>query len=100
MERAVFTERDFAQIVVVADAGHHEILALRGSVRRRRGLATILLRPLLGLGSGAVIDRDLMAAFVLEMPGHRKAHHAKTDKRHLRHNLLLKCRAPMRAAAP
>ena len=43
--------------------------------------------PLLGLGGGAVVDRDLVAALGLEMPGHRIAHDAETEKRHLRHRI-------------
>ena len=43
------------------------------------------LDPFLGLGGGAVVDGDLVAALVLEVPGHGVAHDAKTEKRHLRH---------------
>ena len=42
--------------------------------------AAELLDPLLGLGGGAVVDGDLVPALVLEMPGHRVAHHAKPRK--------------------
>ncbi len=88
-EHAVVAEHDLAQIVVVADAGHDEILALGGLLRRRRGFAAAILRdPFFGLGGGAVVDRDLVAALVLEMPCHRVAHHAEPDKRHLRHCFL------------
>ena len=34
-ERAVLAERDLAHVVVVADAHHHEFLALGGLLRRR-----------------------------------------------------------------
>ena len=36
--------------------------------------------PFLGLGGGAVVDGDVVAALVLEVAGHRIAHHAKTDE--------------------
>ena len=45
----------------------------------------MLLDPFFGLGGGAVIDRHLVPALVLEMPGHRVAHDAQAQKRHLRH---------------
>src|SRR5262249_45075484 len=57
---------------------------------RRGGTAPAILRhPLLGLGRGAVVDGDLVAALVLEVPCHGIAHHAETEKSHLRHRLLL-----------
>ena len=52
-------------------------------------LAAELADPLLGLGGGAVVDGDVVAALVLEMPGHRVAHDAEAEKRHFRHRLLL-----------
>jgi 3-hydroxyisobutyrate dehydrogenase len=84
-EGAVGPERHFAQVVVVADAAHDEVLAVRGFLRRLGGLAAKLGGPFLGLGGGAVIDRHLVAAFVLEMPGHGVAHDAQAQKRNLRH---------------
>ena len=84
-EGAVRPERDLAQVVVVADAGHDEILTRGGGLRGRRGFAAELRDPFLGLGGGAVIDRDLVPAFVLQMSGHGVAHHAQAQKRHLRH---------------
>ena len=71
------TERDLAQIVVIADAAHHEILAFGGLFRRSRGFAAVLGDPLVGLGAGAIVDRDVVTALVLQMPRHRVAHHAK-----------------------
>ena len=61
-------ERDFAQVVVVADAAHDEILALGCFLRRRGGLAAELRGPFLGLGGGAVVDRHVVAALVLRWP--------------------------------
>ena len=40
--------------------------------------------PLLGLGRGAVVDRDLVA-FGLQVARHRVAHDAETEERDLRH---------------
>ena len=84
-EHAVGTEHDFAQIVVIADAGHHEVLARGCRLRRRRAFAAVLRDPFFGFGRGAVVHRDLVAALGLEMPRHREAHHAKSDKCDLCH---------------
>ena len=88
VERAVVAERDLAHVVVVADAHHHEVLAGRGLLRRRGFLAAVLRDPFVGLGGGAIVDGDLVAALVLEMPGHRIAHHAEAEKCHFRHRFL------------
>ena len=84
-EGAIGAERDFAQVVVVADAAHHEVLARAAAF----GVAAVLppnsVTHFSRLGGGAVIDRDLVAAFVLEMPGHGVAHDAQAQKRYLRH---------------
>jgi len=56
--------------------------AAAGLSGRRRQPAAMLGDPLLGLGRGAVIDGDVVAALVLEVPGHRIAHHAEAEKRH------------------
>ena len=87
-EDAVLAEHHFAQIVVVADAGHDEILALGRLFRGRRAFAAVLRDPFFGLGGGAVVDRDLVAAFGLEMPRHRVAHHAEPDECDLCHRFL------------
>src|ERR1700722_10924326 len=63
--------------MVVADAGHDEILALGRLFRRRRAFAAVLGHPFFRLGGGTVVDGDLVPAFRLEMPGHRVAHHAE-----------------------
>ena len=78
-------ERDLTQVVVIADAAHHEILALGGLFRCRGAVAAKLGDPFLGFGAGAVVDGDLVAAFGLQMPRHRIAHDTETQKRHLRH---------------
>ena len=56
-----------------------------GLLRRRGFLAAVLRDPFVGLGGVAVVNGDLVAALVLEMPGHRIAHHAETEKCHFRH---------------
>ena len=86
-ETAVGAERDFAQVVVIANAAHDEVLAGRGFLRRLGRLAAVLRDPFLGLGEGAVIDRHLVAAFGLEMAGHRVAHDAQAQKCNLRHRV-------------
>jgi hypothetical protein len=79
-EGAVGTGGDRAQIIVIADAGEDEVLAFGSLGRRQRQLAAMLGHPLLSLCLGAVIDGDVMAALVSEVPGHRIAHDAKTEK--------------------
>src|SRR5262249_34621570 len=81
--------RDLAHVVVVADAHHDEVLPGGGLLRGGGGAPAILLRPLLGLGGGAVVDGELVPALVLEMSGHGIAHDAQAEKRHLRHFVLL-----------
>src|ERR1051326_933746 len=86
---AVGAEHHLAQVVVVADAGHDEVLARCGFLRRPGAPAAMLRDPFLGLGGGTVVDGDIVAALGLEMAGHRITHHAETEKRDLRHPVLL-----------
>jgi len=82
--RRRLAERHLAQVVVVADAAHHEILANGcglGSRRPCRRTAPPTSQP----WRRAVIDRHVMPAFCLEMPGHGVAHDAQAQKSHLRH---------------
>src|SRR5262245_16065726 len=88
MERAIRPQGHLAQIIVVADAAHDEVLTLRRRFRRRRAAAPVLSHPFLHLGRRAVVDSDVMAPLVLEMSRHGIAHHAKTEKSHLRHPVL------------
>ncbi len=85
VKRAVCPERDLAQVMVVADAGHDEILTLGGGPRCRRRTPAELRHPLLGLGGGAIVDRDVVPALDLEVSGHRITHHAEPEKRNLCH---------------
>jgi hypothetical protein len=87
-EHAVLAEHDFAQIVVVADADHDEVLPFGRLSRRTRTLAAVLRDPFCGFGRGAVIDRDVMAALRLEMPRHRVTHDSEPDECDLCHYLL------------
>src|SRR5262249_56498189 len=87
-EHAVLAEHDLAQIVIIADAGHDKVLSLGRLARRGCGLAAVLRDPFFGFGRGAVINRDLVAAFRFEMSGHRVAHDAEPDKCDLCHYLL------------
>ena len=67
---------DRAHVVVVS--GHHDEIAVPGCLARgRRGLAAVLLGPLLRLGRGAVVDGDVVAAFLKQVARHRVAHHAR-----------------------
>ena len=67
-EGAVGAERDRAQIIVVADAAHHEILAFGGGLRRRRGAAAELVGPFLRLRRRAVVHRHLWPPFFTRCP--------------------------------
>jgi hypothetical protein len=63
-KRAVIPERHRAQIIVVADAGHDEILA-RGSFLGRGGAAApVAPDPGLGLGGGTAEKSDLPHDFL------------------------------------
>jgi hypothetical protein len=84
-ECAVAAERDRAQVVVVADAAHHEILTFGGGLRRGCGLAAEFLGPGFRLGGGAVVHRDLVTAFFHQMSRHREAHHAETEESDFSH---------------
>ena len=99
-EGAVLAQRNGAHVIVVADAHHHEVLAFRGFAWRLGGAAAVFGNPLFGLGEGAVVDGDVVPAFLLEMPGHRVAHHAETEKRHFRHRPLLNVRVAACDCAP
>ena len=76
-ENAIRAEHHLAHVVVVADAGHDEVLAFGGGLRRRRGFAAILRDPFVGLCGGAVDRPYLVAGLGLEVPGHRVAHDAR-----------------------
>src|SRR5262249_51304999 len=80
MERAVRPERHLAQIIVIADATHHEILACGCCFGRWRAAPAVLRDPFLGLRGGAVVDGDFVSALAPEMPRHRISHDAKTKK--------------------
>ena len=85
---AVVPVDDGAHVVVVADAHHHEVAILGGVARRCGVFSAVLFRPLLRLGGGAVVDRDVVAAFLREMSGHRVAHDAQAEERDFRHRFV------------
>ena len=76
---AIGAERHFAQVVVVADAGKDDVLALGGFARGGGRAPAILCDPFVRLGSGAVVDRHVVA-LGLEVAGHRIAHDAEAEK--------------------
>src|SRR6478752_1214145 len=96
VEGAIGPERDFAQVVVVADAAHDEVLALGRRLGRRRAAPAVLAHPFFCLRGGAVVDGQVMATLVLEVACHGVAHDAKTEKSCFRHPVLPRahCRAP------
>src|SRR5262249_53139532 len=85
---AILAEGYFAQIIVVTHAAHDKVLALCGGFGCGRAAAAKLRNPFLGLGGGAIINRKLIAAFVLEMSCHGITNDAETEKSHLRHPAL------------
>ena len=78
-EGALGRGRDLAHVMVVAHTHENDVGALGRGCRRLLEAAAILAGPGLRLRSGAVIDRDLVAV-LLEMTGHRIAHHAETQE--------------------
>ncbi len=83
---AVITEGDASQVIVIADAGKHDLGTGR-SLARSRGLrTTMVLDPGRGLFGGTVVNGDVMPAG-LQMPGHVISHDAKADEGNLGHNV-------------
>ena len=72
--------RHLADVVVVADAHHHELGTLDRLGRGGRRAVAVLGNPLERLGGGAVVDGDLVAGR-RKVAGHRPAHHTETEKR-------------------
>ena len=78
-ERAVRAQHHAAQVVVVADAGEHDLGACDGFTRRG-GMAAAKFRcPGLRLGGRAVIDGDVVAG-ARQMAGHGQAHDAQAEE--------------------
>jgi hypothetical protein len=92
-ERPVGAKADAAQIVIIADAGHHERGPLCGLARRRGVPSAMLGRPFFGLGRRAVIDADIMPRR-RQVARHGIAHHTQSQKCQFCHVvfLLLRCR--------
>ena len=88
MEGAVGSQRDLAQVVVVADAAHDEVLAFGCRFGGWRAAPLMLGNPLLRLGRSAVVDDQVMAALVLEVARHRVPHDPETEKSYFRHPVL------------
>ena len=84
-EGAVGADRDRAQVIVVADAAHHEILTFGRFLRRRRGAPAEFVRPFLRLGAGPVVHGHLVAAFFHQMSCHGETHYAETEKSDFSH---------------
>src|SRR5262245_38665579 len=88
LEHSVWSQRDGAQVLVVADAGENEI-RLGRSFRRCAYLAATELRdPSLRFRTRAIVNGYIVAASG-EMAGHGKAHHAKADKGDFAHANIL-----------
>ena len=87
-KRALGAGRDLAHVIVVADAHEDDV----GALGRRGGVGRLAppwsFDPGRGLGGGPVIDRDLMPGLG-EMPRHRIAHHAQSEKCQLHATLPL-----------
>ncbi len=88
VERTVLAEHDLVQVVVVADAGHHKILAGCRFLRCLCAASAKLGNPLVGFCGGPVVDHDLMPALGLEMARHRVTHDAQTQKCDFCHLIL------------
>jgi predicted HD phosphohydrolase len=83
---AVLAESDLADVVVVADAHHHELgsFGRLGSASAPR--VAVLDDPLERRGGGAVVHDDLVPR-LREMAGHRATHHPQPEKRHTCHGV-------------
>ena len=86
-EGPVFAQADRPEVVVVADAGEHELAVLPGLPRPRRAAPAESLDPPRGDRGGPVVDDDVVARCP-EMPGHGKSHHAKADECDIAHGCL------------
>src|SRR4051812_1620446 len=84
-EGAIGADRDRTQIIVVADAAHHEILTLGRGFRSCRRASAELARPFLRLRRSPVVDGHFVAAFFHQMSCHRETHHAETEKSDFSH---------------
>ena len=60
-EDAVIAVNDAAHVIVVADAGEHDVRAFRRLAGRCGGAASMRGGPVFGLFAGAVVDGDLVA---------------------------------------
>jgi hypothetical protein len=86
-KRPVRANRYLAQIVVIADAGKHKVLAPCRFGRRFCKSAAMFLGPFFGLRGCAVVNGDLVPALVLQVCGHGVAHDAETKKCNFCHNV-------------
>ncbi len=77
---AVGVQRDLAQVRIVANAAEHHVCAARCLGRVVGYLAAVFGSPGLGLGAGAVVDRDLMPALGQQVASHGRAHDAHAEK--------------------
>jgi hypothetical protein len=80
LKRSVRSQRDFAQVRIVAHAAEHDLGALGGLGRRLRRPAIVLGNPRVGLGAAAVVHGHVVAAPGDEMAGHGETHHAESDE--------------------
>jgi hypothetical protein len=94
VKRAVLARRHFAQVVVIADAGEHDLRTGRRFLRRRRSTAAMLFHPGIRLCGGAVIDGDVVPGSG-EMSGHRISHHAEPDEGDFAHGLSSRFDGPI-----
>ena len=75
------------KVVIIADAGKDDVLALCRFGGRAGRVSAMLGNPGLGLGIGAIVDRDLVATLVAKMARHRIAHDAKAQKCNFHDNM-------------
>lgn len=78
-ERAVISQTDRAQIIIISHTGHYEISPRRRLARGFGRSPPIGLRPFQGFFVGAVVHRHVMTC-LLQMPRHWCAHYAQTQK--------------------
>ena len=90
VESAVFADRHFAHIIIIADTAEHDVCRRGRSGRRIRNRAGVLRRPGLHFVAGAVIDGHRMSG-VRQMPRHGPAHDAESDECNFHIGCSLQC---------
>jgi hypothetical protein len=83
-ESAFASHRHSEKVIIIAHACDDDVRALRRLGRSSGNRTSMLARPRLRLGRGAIENRKLMPGF-RQMSCNRPAHYAEADKRYVCH---------------